>query len=149
MKRTTVMVTTGALLIAGAAVVAPTQASALELGHHAPSVAVPAVHHATTTSTHRTAATAKQQIARAIFASNMLGAVKPSNVSVSQVKFAGPHHEWADALATPKNGQTDPAQVLLQRSGAGWQVRDLGTAFVGCGIAPRAVRSTLGLHGPC
>lgn len=149
MKRTTVTCTVGALLIAGTAAVAPTQASALELGHHAPSVAVPAVHHATTTSTHRTKVDEKQQIADAIRSSNMLGDVKPTNVTISQVKFAGAGHAWAAALATPKNGQTDPAQVLLQKSGSTWKVRDLGTAFVGCGIAPRAVRTTLGLHGPC
>ncbi|GGB20084.1 hypothetical protein GCM10011492_07450 [Flexivirga endophytica] len=149
MKRTTVTFTIGALLVAGTAAVAPTQAHALELGHHAPSVAVPAVHHAATASTHRTTTTDTQQVTNAILHSKLLGAVKPANVSVSQVKFAGAGHTWASALATPKNGQTDPAQVLLKKSGTSWTVRDLGTASIGCGIAPQAVRNTLGLHGPC
>lgn len=156
MKRTTVTVTIGALLIAGSALAAPTRAAALEPGHHAPSVTVPAVHHAASLSahrsaqrsTHQTAATDTQQVATAIRHSSLLGAVKPSNVSVSEVTFTG-DHAWASALATPKNGQTDPAQVLLQKSGDSWTVRDLGTAGIGCGIAPQTVRSTLGLHGPC
>lgn len=152
MKRTTVTFTIGAILVAGTAVAAPTRASALDLGHHAPSVQVPAVHHAaspsTHRSTHRAAATDTQQVVTAIRKSTLLGAVKPSNVAVSQVKFTG-DHAWASALATPKNGQTDPAQVLLQKSGSTWTVRDLGTAGIGCGIAPQSVRSTLGLHAPC
>ncbi|MFC6706324.1 hypothetical protein [Flexivirga alba] len=148
MKRTTVTFTIGALLVAGAAVVAPTQASALERGHHAPSVQIPAVHQAGSTTTHRTTPTDTQLVATAIRHSNLLGAVKPSNVTVSQVKFTG-DQAWASALATPKNGQTDPAQVLLQKSGSTWTVRDLGTASIGCGIAPQTVRDTLGLHGPC
>lgn len=152
MKRTTVTFTIGALLVGGAAAVAPTQASALELGHHAPSVQVPAVHHAAAASTHRTMVsgtpTDTQLVATAIRHSSLLGAVKPSNLDISQVKFTA-DHAWASALATPKNGQTDPAQVLLKKSGATWTVRDLGTASIGCGIAPQSVRNTLGLHGPC
>ncbi len=148
MKRTTVTFTIGAVLVAGAAVVAPTQAFALDRGHHAPSVAVPAIHHVAATSTHRTTPPDTQLVATAIRHSSLLGAVKPSNVAVSQVKFTG-DHTWASALATPKNGQTDPAQVLLKKSGSTWTVRDLGTAGIGCGIAPQTVRDTLGLHGPC
>jgi len=146
MKRTTVTVTIGALLVAATATLAPAQASAL--GRHAPSVTIPAAHAVTTS--HRAAArTDKQRITAAILHSKLLGAVKPSNVAVSQIRFAGADHTWAGALATPKNGQTDPAQVLLHKSGSTWTVRDLGTFSVGCGIAPTAVRSQLGLHGPC
>lgn len=145
MKRTTVTVTIGALLIAGTAAVAPAQASAL--GRHAPSVAVPVAHVATTA--HRAAPTDKQRITTAILHSTLLGVVKPSNVAVGKIRFAGADHDWAGALATPKNGQTDPAQVLLQKTAGGWAVRDLGTFSVGCGIAPASVRTQLGLHGPC
>ena len=148
MKRTTVTFAIGALVVAGAAAAAPTRAAALEPGQHAPSVQVPAVHHAAAPSTHRTAPSDTQQITTAIRRSSLLGAVKPANITVSQVKFTS-NHAWASALATPKNGQTDPAQVLLQKSGSSWTVRDLGTAGIGCGIAPQTVRSTLGLHGPC
>ena len=62
MKRTTVTVTIGALLVAGTAAVAPAQAAVL--GRHAPSVAVPAAHVATTA--HRAAPTDKQRITTAI-----------------------------------------------------------------------------------
>lgn len=148
MKRTTVTFTIGAFLVAGTAAVAPTQASALELGHHAPSVQVPAAHQSAGASAHRATTSDTQRIATAIRHSKLLGVVKPSNVAVSRVKFTG-NRAWASALATPKNGQTDPAQVLLKKSGSTWTVRDLGTASVGCGIAPQSVRSTLGLNGPC
>lgn len=145
MKRTSVIVSSGALLLVGAALVAPAQASAL--GGHAPSVEVPKVQHVATA--HRATVSDQQQITSAILHSSLLGAVQPSNVAVSQIRFDGADRAWAAALATPKNGQTDPAQVLLQKSGDTWQVRDLGTAGVGCGIAPSAVRGQLGLHGPC
>lgn len=148
MKRTTVTFTIGALLVAGAAGAAPARAYALGLGHHAPSARVSSDHRATAAPARRTAPTDTQQIATAILHSDLLGAVKPSNVAISQVELSG-DHAWASALATPKNGQTDPAQVLLQRSGNSWTVRDLGTANIGCGIAPQSVRDTLGLHGPC
>lgn len=145
MRRSTVTVTIGAALIACTASLAPAHAAALT--RHAPSVKVPAATHVATAS-HR-AATTDQQITSAILHSKFLGAVKPSNVAVSNIRFAGAGHVWAAALATPKNGQTDPAQVLLAKTGKTWTVRDLGTAGVGCGIAPAAVRNTLGLHGPC
>lgn len=148
MKRTTVTFTIGAFLVAGAAVVVPSQASALERGHHAPPVQVPVVHQAAASATHRPTDSNTQQVTTAILHSSLLGVVKPSNVAVGQVMYAD-NGGWAAALATPKNGQTDPAQVLLQKSGTGWTVRDLGTASVGCGIAPQSVRSALGLHGPC
>ncbi|RNI24345.1 hypothetical protein [Flexivirga caeni] len=147
MKRTSVTVAIGALLVAGTAVVAPAHASAL--GHHAPSVVVPATTHV---AVHRsparhTTANEDRQITAAILHSPLLGVVKPGNVAVSGIRYSG--STWAAALATPKNGQTDPAQVLLQKTSGHWQVRDLGTAGVGCGIAPAAVRAHLGLHGPC
>lgn len=153
MKRTSVTVTVGALLIAGTALVAPAQAHALAARQHAPSVVVPAAPHATVAlpaKVVRPAATSDQtQIRQAILHSQLLGAVRPSDVAVSDVRFAGPGKTWAGALVTPKDGQTDPAQVLLRKSGTTWQVRDLGTASVGCGIAPSSVRNTLGLHGTC
>lgn len=151
MKRTSVPVTIGALLVAATAIVAPTQASALV--RHAPSVKVPVAAQVPAVAHHPAAAqqaapsSTTQQITSAVLHSALLGAVAPDNVAVSQIRFAG--DQWAGAVATPKNGQTDPAQVLLQKTGSTWQVRDLGTANVGCGIAPSAVRATLGLHGPC
>ena len=145
MKRTSVPVTIGALLVAATAIVAPAQASAL--GRHAPSVKVPVAAQVAAASHHPAATSDQQQITSAILHSPLLGAVSPDNVAVSQIRFAG--EGWAGAVATPKNGQTDPAQVLLHKTGSTWQVRDLGTASVGCGIAPAAVRAQLGLHGPC
>lgn len=142
MKRTSITVTVGALLVAGTALAGPAQASGFAT-HHAPSVRVPATTHTAKASTD------KQQIATAIRHSKLLGLVKPSNVTISQIRFARSNHAWAAALVTPKNGQTDPAQVLLHKSAGRWTARDLGTAGVGCGIAPSAIRNQLGLHGPC
>lgn len=171
MMRTRVTVTVGALLIAGTALTAPSSASALALRSHAPAMAahvpavayVPAVAHVPAPAVAPAVAPApaaahapvvvrltdEQQVRQAILHSKLLGVVKPSNVTVSDIRFVGTSHAWAGALATPKNGQTDPAQVLLHRTGFTWQVRDLGTAGVGCGIAPASVRSSLGLHGVC
>lgn len=147
MQRTKLTVTVGALLVAGAALLAPTQAHALAVRHHAPSVTVPAASHAT--AARQAVTTDQQRIRTAILHSKMLGAVKPSNVVISQIRIAGPTGTWAGALVTPKDGQTDPAQVLLRKSGGTWQVRDLGTASVGCGMVPASVRGSLDLHGPC
>lgn len=153
MKRSTVIITIGALLAACTASLAPAHASALD--RHAPPVAVPAAGHVASAShqaaraDHGAAPTQEQRITTAILHSKLLGAVAPSDIAVSQIRFAGADHTWAGALATPKNGQTDPAQVLLRKTGNTWTVRDLGTFGVGCGIAPTLVRTQLGLHGPC
>jgi hypothetical protein len=142
MKRTSVTVTIGALLVAGTALAAPAHAADLT-AHHAPSVRVPSATQVAKPSTD------KQQITTVILHSKLLGAVKPSNVAVSRIRFASSNHSWAAALVTPKNGQTDPAQVLLHKSANKWAARDLGTAGVGCGITSSAIRTQLGLHGPC
>lgn len=148
MKRTSVTFTIGALLVAGTAVVAPAQASAFGTSH-APSVQVPTVHHSAGRTAHRATTSTNQQITAAVLRSPLLGDVKASNVGVSQIRFAASNKSWAAALVTPKNGQTDPAQVLLAKVSGSWKVRDLGTAGVGCGIAPATIRNQLGLHGPC
>lgn len=65
---------------------------------------------------------------------------------VTGVRLAG--SDWARATLTPRAGaELDPATVVLQRAGtpAAWTVADLGTAGVGCDIAPASVLRTLRL----
>ncbi|WP_265444182.1 hypothetical protein [Flexivirga meconopsidis] len=141
MKRTAVVtIATSAVLAAGAAVaVSPAEASGTLGRSSAPKVVVPKA----------AAPSANQQITAAVRHSKLLGAVSADNITVSGIKFAASDKSWAAATVTPKNGQTDPAQVVLHKTGSTWQVRDLGTFGVGCGSAPAAVRASLGLHGPC
>lgn len=91
----------------------------------------------------------RKAITAAVHRSPLLGHVPASQAAVSAVKLTQ-DRRWASALVTPRNGQTDPAQVLLQHDAQGrWHVRDLGTMSVGCEIAPNAVRVKLGLNGGC
>jgi hypothetical protein len=62
------------------------------------------------------------------------------------ISTAGP---WARANAVPCDKRRfDTALVVLQRRHGKWQVRDLGTAGVGCTVAPAPVRRDLALSCP-
>ncbi|MCH8612882.1 hypothetical protein [Arsenicicoccus dermatophilus] len=54
---------------------------------------------------------------------------------------------WARATVHATKGQTDDAVVVLRMVNGRWTVADLGTAQVGCGIAPAAVLKALHLGG--
>ncbi|WP_212755413.1 hypothetical protein [Flexivirga aerilata] len=115
----------------------------------APKVAAPTVAAPKVAAPKVAAPSTNQQITDAVRRSSLLGAVSADNVTVGGITFAASDPSWAAATVTPTNGQTDPAQVVLHKTGSTWQVRDLGTFGVGCGSAPAAVRTQLGLHGPC
>ncbi|TWE13109.1 hypothetical protein [Rudaeicoccus suwonensis] len=174
MNRTTSFVATGALVLAGAGAVAFAPAGTasvlaqshlvsprvqqdlgsaahLQTASTATEVHVVDVRTTSTTSTRSGSSTRSTDaaITTAILHSPLLGVVQPADIAVSDIHFASSDTSWAAALATPRNGQTDPAQVVLHKVGATWQVRDLGTYAVGCGIAPATVRAQLGLHGAC
>lgn len=56
---------------------------------------------------------------------------------------------WARANTVPCNKQRfDAALAVLQLRKGSWRVRDLGTAGVGCTVAPTAVRRDLSLVCP-
>jgi len=62
------------------------------------------------------------------------------------ISTAGP---WASAKLVPCNkSQGDIALAVLQRSHGKWRVRDVGTAGVGCTVAPVRVRRDLRLVCP-
>ena len=62
------------------------------------------------------------------------------------VSTAGP---WASAKLFPcDNRRGDIALAVLQRSHGTWRVRDVGTAGVGCTVAPARVRRDLRLSCP-
>lgn len=173
MNGTTSFVATGALVLAGAGAVAfapAGTASVLAQSHmvsprvqqdlgraaHVQTVSSATEVHlvdvrtsATSTRSGSSTSSADAAITTAILHSPLLGVVKPTDIAVSDIHFASSDSSWAAALATPRNGQTDPAQIVLHKVGATWQVRDLGTYAVGCGIAPANVRAQLGLNGAC
>ena len=108
---------------------------------HGPATTLPS---ATSSVSARTTA----DIAHAVRHNRFTGDVPADQIAVSAIRIAPPGR-WASALASPRNGMTDPAQVLLHRTGGQWRAVDRGTDGVGCGIAPAAVRAQLHLHGHC
>lgn len=111
--------------------------------------AKPARGPITGTSARRaTMADPSTTIAAAVRRSPLLGAVRPADARVANVRVAA-DGRWASARVSSARGVTDPAQVLLARSGSQWRVMDLGTGGVGCGIVGQATRTRLGLTGSC
>lgn len=147
-RQLTVSIALSAALAGGATAVAvgPAQAAVRH-------TAVATAHVKTTTHAKATTTKAKAskaaQITAAIKRSPLLGDVPASDITVSKIRYASSNSNWASALVTPKDGRTDPAQVLVHRAKGAWSAKDLGTFGVGCGIVSSSVRSQLGLHGNC
>lgn len=147
-RQLTVSIALSAALAGGATAVAvgPAQAAVRH-------TAVATAHVKTTTHAKATTTKAKAskaaQITAAIKRSPLLGDVPASDITVSKIRYASSNSNWASALVTPKDGRTDPAQVLVHRAKGSWSAKDLGTFGVGCGIVSSSVRSQLGLHGNC
>lgn len=96
----------------------------------------------------KSAVNATTAIGAAVRRSPLLGLIRPADARVSSVRLTA-DGRWASAQVSSARGLTDPAQVLLARSGSQWRVADLGTAGVGCGVVGQGTRSRLGLVGPC
>jgi hypothetical protein len=80
-------------------------------------------------------------IEAAVTSSPATAAVDGADYAVTDVRVAG---DWASAQLEPTT-DLDPATAVLQHVDGAWQVVDLGTAQVGCGLAPAAVEGDLGL----
>lgn len=142
MKHMVIGTTLAAAAAAASAVLAgPASAAPPANGVHAAATSTTTVHRAGAPSPHT-----RQAIASAVRHSRLLGDVPASDVTVGAIRVAG---HWAGATATPKDGRTDPAQVLLHRAGSTWTVKSLGSYEVGCGIVSTSTRHRLGLHGAC
>ena len=102
-----------------------------------------------TTPAIRPKASTPQLIGRAVARDVAANSVVPaSRFTVGRVAISRVDPTWAQAWVLPKKGvQVDPAQVVVHHDRAGWKVKDLGTAEVGCGITPARVLS--GWHVTC
>lgn len=96
-----------------------------------------------TTKIVRPKATTPQLITRAVARDVAASSVVPaSRFTVTRVAISRVDAAWAQAWVLPKKGvDLDRAQVVVHRDKAGWKVKDLGTAEVGCGITPSRVLS--------
>lgn len=89
-----------------------------------------------------------QAIDAAVHASTQTIAAPDEDFTVQRIRIstAGP---WASARLVPRPGSLlSPAFVVLSGDASAWRVRQVGTIDVGCGLAPRAVASDLGLGCP-
>lgn len=85
-------------------------------------------------------------ITRAVRRSDATSGVPASAYQITDIRVSG---DWARATLTPRQPDTlDAATALLRRtSRTTWGLADLGTAEVGCDVAPAAVLTALSL--PC
>lgn len=87
-------------------------------------------------------------IPAAVTASPAVAGVPTADYTVDDVRVATSDPTWAAAELTPTASGADtldPATVVLQQVGGSWQVVDLGTAQVGCGLVTPAVQGELAL----
>lgn len=92
-----------------------------------------------------TAATLKA-VTKAVNASEYTEGIPATDYAVTGVRVSG---SWASATLRPsRTAELDPATVILQKSRGAWQVVDLGTAEVGCGLVPAAALKPLRLTCP-
>ncbi|WP_019284521.1 hypothetical protein [Arsenicicoccus bolidensis] len=153
-------------LIATSATATATLALALGLGMSAPAVAAapsvptaratqqvtataPAASGAVTARTRSTQVTRTtvHQIYVAIAGDRSMRGWKRADWRVQRISLAPGAPTWARATVHPTRGQTDDATVLLHKVAGRWRVADLGTAQVGCGVAPVKVLRGLRLGG--
>ena len=153
-------------LIATSATATATLALALGLGMSAPAVAAapsvptaratqqvtstaPAATGAVTARTRSTQVTptTEHHIYDAIAGDRSMRGWKRAGWRVQRISLAPGAPTWARATVHPTRGQTDDATVLLHKVAGRWRVADLGTAQVGCGVAPVKVLRGLRLGG--
>lgn len=85
-----------------------------------------------------------EAISRAVYASPLTAQVPDTEYVVVGLQLAGTDGQWAGGMIEPrKPNALQPAAVLLHRVAGRWKLVDLGTAMVGCGVAPRAVLEQL------
>jgi hypothetical protein len=87
-------------------------------------------------------------ISQAVHASPLTSAVPDGDYVVVGLRLSAHDEHWAGGMLEPrKQDALQPAGVLLHRVGDTWTVSDLGTAQLGCGIAPAAVLQDLRFFG--
>lgn len=87
----------------------------------------------------------RRLIIRAVNKEVGVNGVPSSQFTVERLRVS--RSTWAAAKIVPeRSADLDPADVLVRRTKGTWKVIDLGTAEVGCGVAPAPVLATLGLR---
>jgi hypothetical protein len=91
---------------------------------------------------------APAEISTAVTSSAAVAAVPAADYTVTDVRTAPSDPTWAAAELAPTAAGADtldPATVVLRQVDGTWQVVDLGTAQVGCGLVTPAVQGELAL----
>lgn len=133
-------VTVGAALsIAGPTGVSAT--SAPDRG--AITVAAPA-----TPGTQTPSAAEATAIAAAVRASSLTAAVPPESYQVTGTVLARSDTSWAWVELRPVVADVDRVEAVLHRAGNGWELVQLGSYEVGCGIVPGSVSADFALECP-
>ena len=84
-------------------------------------------------------------VEQAVRTSPLTAGVDPGRYTVQDVRLSAADPAWAGASLAPVGADLEPADVVLRSVAGRWEVVDLGSAEVGCGIAPEPVLSDLGL----
>ena len=140
-------------LATSAATVAPAQAApshassttaTQSVSHHRVVRAAQVRRHAgTARATNATRTSTLSKITTAVRRSEYTAGVPASSYAVTVLRTSG---SWARVTLQPgKSVELDPATVVLRQTKGQWKVVDLGTAMVGCDVAPKATVKALRL----
>ncbi|WP_462183595.1 hypothetical protein, partial [Frankia sp. AgKG'84/4] len=80
--------------------------------------------------------------------SQYTAAVPATNYQVTGTVLAASDPSWALTELEPTVEDLDRAEGLVHRTPAGWELVQVGTYEVGCGVAPSAVLDDFGLQCP-
>ena len=84
-------------------------------------------------------------VEQAVRTSPLTAGVDPARYTVRDVRMSAADPVWASARIAPVGADLEPADVVLRSVAGRWEVADLGSAEVGCGIAPEPVLADLEL----
>ncbi|PPK97466.1 hypothetical protein CLV92_104287 [Kineococcus xinjiangensis] len=87
-------------------------------------------------------------IEQAVRTSPATAGVDPAAYRVADVRLSAADATWAAAHLAPTGADLEPADVVLHLQDGAWQVADLGSFEVGCGIAPAPVLGDFGTVCP-
>ncbi|MCL9761989.1 hypothetical protein MXD95_022610 [Frankia sp. AiPa1] len=87
-------------------------------------------------------------IARAVKSSEYTSAVPADDYEVTGTVLAASDPTWAYTELNPTVEDYDRAEGVLHHTTGGWQLVQLGTYELGCGVAPADVLDDFGLECP-
>ncbi|OHV45908.1 hypothetical protein CC117_09080 [Parafrankia colletiae] len=87
-------------------------------------------------------------IAEAVRSSSLTSAVPSRSYQVTGTVLAASDQTWAWVELVPVVDDVDRAEAVLHRGEAGWELVQLGSYEVGCGLVPDSVATDLDLECP-